>query len=220
VPSEADNESPPPTIAFSESELKALHREIDECRRCAANVPSVEKITGIARGEIGNIVVVGEGPGRKEKDRLKAFSGPSGKRLNHWLIACGADPASPRSRIYCTSVTKCIAPSKSVLPIIAANCRPFLFRQLSIIRPGLVITLGQLAYETLSTYQGHYSRALCSPIQTAHTALFSNLGFDYILLPWPHPSPRNRWLNERCNRAKLEWSFDVVKPFLARQHES
>jgi uracil-DNA glycosylase family 4 len=166
------------------------------------------------RGEPGPIIVVGEGPGRKEQDQRVAFSGMSGRRLDEWLVGCGASKAEPRARVYTTSVLKCMTSSKPSLRIMAANCRPLLERQLSLIRPKLIISLGAIAYESLNLTSLPYSAAVCRPIVSRETVLFSDLGFDYVFLPWPHPSGLNRMNNDPKVKRRLQESFAIVRPFI------
>jgi len=96
----------------------------------------------------------------------------------------------------------------------AKNCAPFLERQISQIRPALIITLGKRAYEVLRVVEGTYEDALCRPQETADFVLVTPFGFHYSLMHWPHPSGLNRWLNEPANRKRLDQSFDYVRQFV------
>jgi uracil-DNA glycosylase len=97
----------------------------------------------------------------------------------------------------------------------AHNCRPFLDTQISIVKPKLIITLGQLAFETLNFTEISFSDALCTPLETREHVLLSPFAFHLTLLPWPHPSGLNRWLNDEGNRQRLERSFQTVAAFLS-----
>jgi uracil-DNA glycosylase family 4 len=194
--------------------LSVLHAKIDTCLRCAETIPGVEKLVGTKRGEPGRIFIVGEGPGRKEKEKGVAFAGGSGTRLNKWLVECGANPTDPRAGIYLTSVTKCIAPEKLALCEMVRKCRPFLIKQLQVLRPSLVITLGKPAYESLALSDLPYNRSLCRAQASTELLLLSELDFDYTLLPWPHPSGLNRWFNTPQNGDRLRASFSIVRRVL------
>jgi len=128
--------------------LKTLHEKINSCHKCSLVVPNLLKPNKMERGDPGTIVIVGQGPGNTELQKEIAFAGYSGKRLDEWLIRCGASKDNPREGIYMTSVIKCVG-GKTYFKQMAHNCRVFLNQQLSIIRPTLVITLGQEAYEEL-----------------------------------------------------------------------
>jgi len=195
--------------------LRLLHERIDACRICSQIVPNFIKPLKMERGEAGSIVVVGQGPGNTEIAKGRAFSGYSGKRLNEWLVQCGADEKNPRAGIYLTSVIKCSG-AKNLFSKMAHNCRLFLNQQLSIIRPALVITLGQEAYEELRFNEVPYDVALCREHRSAENVFMTPVGFHYSLLPWPHPSGLNRWHNDKENHDLLKTSFQIVKTHLIK----
>lgn len=196
--------------------LAALHVQISECRRCEAMVPNLHRAQVSDRGDPGRVMIVGQGPGRKEMNTQRAFAGQSGTRLDSWLRQCGAATDNPRAGIYLTSVTKCTdsnaknAPSARMIQ----NCRPFLFSQMRILNPTLVISLGKVAYETLRRTPDPYSKALCRIYDTSEQDLFEK----YRLLVWPHPSGLNHWLNNPENLAALNSSFQHVREALS-SHE-
>jgi len=96
------------------------------------------------------------------------------------------------------------------------NCRPFLQKQITLIRPKLIITLGQLAFDELNFTDLMFSDALCLPLASREHVLLSPFGYHFTLLPWPHPSGLNRWLNKPQNRQRLEKSFATVGIFLEK----
>jgi len=194
--------------------LDKLHADINACRLCHNHVPAILKPESMKRGNSGNIAIIGQGPGKHELKKREAFSGPSGKKLNQWLVRSGAQANNPRAAIYFTSVVKCVAPSDNYLPQMIRNCRLFLNRQLVLIRPSLIITLGKIAYEELSIVPIQYDQALCKAFRTDNYALLTSLGFHYTLLAWPHPSGLNRWHNDANNQSLLDASFDIVRQHL------
>jgi uracil-DNA glycosylase family 4 len=208
-------ESPPQTdeTETSVNPLEELHQTIDGCRKCEASIPNLCKPIRMYRGTPGSVMIVGQGPGKQERAVGYAFAGQSGKRLDEWLRQCRKRGAA-RDGIYLTSVVKCVKQSAKELTIMAGNCRPYLSQQISLIRPQLIITLGQLAFETLNFAQISFPDALCVPLQTQEHVLLSPFGYHLTLLPWPHPSGLNRWLNKDKNRAALTKSFDTVATFL------
>lgn len=203
------------------NELLKLHLEIDNCRICETGlVTDLQKPLGLDRGEPGRVMIVGQSPGSAELARRRAFAGPAGKRLTDWLIASGADPSSPRAGIYLTSLLKCVCPTPSKLPPMLANCRRFLVQQLRLIRPELVISLGADAYAELSFSGKDYSMALCRAENSRDYFLAEAPphGFHFTLLPWPHPSGRNRYLNEAEVKTRLAESFAVVRAVLRQDN--
>lgn len=196
--------------------LEKLHQQIDACRICEKRVIGFKKPPRLDRGVPGRLLVVGQGPGRSELRTPKAFAGQSGRRLNEWLTNSGADPADPRKGIYFTSVLKCYCPKPADFPTMSHNCLPFLQAQLTVIKPELVVTLGRRAYEALRLAPGDYEHDLCNPQLTSEQLLFTQFGFHFWLLHWPHPSGLNRWLNLDANRLRLSDTFAFVHRFLER----
>lgn len=193
--------------------LAVIHDAINGCRVCESQIPGLVKPARMDRGTAGDVVVIGEGPGRAEHNQQKAFSGPSGTRLNAWLVKCGADPEAPRRRVYTTSVVKCVKETQADLPIMSRNCDRFLVQQMEVLMPQLVITVGQLAYEAVGVLDRLYGDAMCRVYRTDDQVLITRFGFHFTHVVWPHPSPLNRWHNKASNQAKLEASFERLRPF-------
>ncbi len=196
--------------------LSLLHERINNCRVCERLVPQFAKPQKMDRGEVGSIVIVGQAPGNKELVKGKAFSGNSGKKLNEWLVRCGANREHPRKGIYLTSIVKCQG-AKELFSRMVHNCRTFLNLQLTIIQPRLVITLGQEAFEELRFETSEYNLALCREYRSLDYVLMTPVGFHYSLLPWPHPSGLNRWHNNKSNVQLLNASFEIVGRYLQKQ---
>ena len=195
------------------AQICQVHAEIDACRVCERVVPQMVKTIGLRRGSPGAVMVVGQAPGNHEAHKKAAFAGPSGKRLDSWLVRCGFPAENPRTGVYFTSVVKCIPPQAKDIPGMLHNCRHFLQKQLSLIQPRLVITLGGVAYKELAFTDVPYEQALCQSFSTAEHLLLSPFSFNFTLLAWPHPSGRNLWHNEAENLEALNRSFALVKRF-------
>jgi uracil-DNA glycosylase family 4 len=193
--------------------LAELHLRINNCTVCSAKVPDLAKPSRMKRGDIAPIIIVGMAPGNTEIEKEEAFSGPSGKRLNEWLIQSGADPENPRKLVYLTSVVKCAAPEE-YFPILARNCRHFMNKQVELIRPRLIISLGTKAYNELRFTSASFNEAVCNVFHSKENVLTTQVGFHYSLLPWPHPSGLSRWHNDSVNLKKLSESFSVLKAYI------
>jgi len=119
----------------------------------AANELSVE-----LRGKPGGgvvLVLVGEGPGEEEDRQGLAFVGPAGQLLTRILTAIGLR----RGQVYITNIVKCRPPgNRDPQEDEVAACLPFLRRQLAIIRPDLICTLGAPASRTLLETRAPISR--------------------------------------------------------------
>ncbi len=123
--------------------LAALEAEIRQCTRC----PLYRSRTNAVPGEgpvDAPIMFIGEGPGASE-DRLgRPFVGPAGMLLESLLEQIGLT----REDVYITNVVKCRPPgNRDPEPDEIAACKPFLQRQLKLVDPEVVVTLGRFAME-------------------------------------------------------------------------
>ncbi len=92
------------------------------------------------------LVLVGEGPGATEDARGLPFVGAAGQLLDSILDAIEV----PRKEVYITNIVKCRPPgNRKPLPEEIAACIPYLWRQLAIIRPAVILALGGTAAESL-----------------------------------------------------------------------
>jgi uracil-DNA glycosylase family 4 len=196
--------------------LQLLHERIRTCRKCEGKVSGYKKPNSMNRGDAGKIIIIGQGPGKSEIVAQVAFSGPAGTRLNSWLVDSGATPEAPRKGIYLTSITKCQGDS---LPVMTKECQPFLYEQIGLLAPELIITLGKPAYEAVSMVDTTYDHALCKLYNSADYVLLTPMGAHFFHLVWPHPSGLNRWQNASANQLLLRESFAILQPFIKRAQQ-
>lgn len=130
--------------ASTQAQLDALAQEIIERAVC----PDLKgQATQLVMGD-GNpnaeIVFIGEAPGKNEDIQGKPFVGAAGKFLNVMLEEAGME----RSDVYITNIVKYRPPNnRDPLPEEKAEFLPYLIRQLEIINPKVVITLGRHSME-------------------------------------------------------------------------
>lgn len=196
--------------------LQRVGADIDDCRICEPIIDSpLQKPVGLYRGEPAPIVIVGQSPGRQEEKRKRAFAGQSGRRLDEWLAECGAPPRAPRRKMYLTSILKCTCAKHSHFRKMASRCLPFLRRQLEIIQPRLVITLGADAHGYFRMDKKERFRDVaCQLRRTQDYLLMPLYGFHHHLMVWPHPSGLSRWLNNDAHRDRLRSSFRELRPLV------
>lgn len=122
-----------------EAEMAALKAEIGaDCRRCKL----CEQRTNVVFG-VGNpktpLMFVGEGPGADEDQLGEPFVGKAGQLLDKIISAMGLS----RPEIYIANVVKCRPPQNRVPELDEQSiCGPFLERQIELIRPQVIVTLG------------------------------------------------------------------------------
>ncbi len=121
------------------SALSDISQEIARCELCAIARSRTRSVPGEGP-EDAEIMFVGEAPGWHEDQQGRPFVGPAGKYLEQLLALIGLK----REQVYITNVVKTRPPeNRDPLPSEIANCRPWLERQIEIIRPRMIITLGR-----------------------------------------------------------------------------
>ena len=125
--------------------LAELRAELGECTRCGL----CEQRQTVVFGE-GNpsarVVFVGEGPGAEEDRSGRPFVGRAGELLTKMIEALGWT----RDEVYICNIVKCRPPGNRDPKLDEiGTCRPFLDRQLGIIQPAVIVTLGKPASSTL-----------------------------------------------------------------------
>ena len=90
---------------------------------------------------------VGEAPGAEEDARGEPFVGQAGRLLDNMLVALGMKRGE---NVYIANVLKCRPPgNRTPSPLEVESCRPYLDRQIALIRPKLIVALGKSAATTL-----------------------------------------------------------------------
>ena len=127
-------------------ELELVAAEAATCVRCGLAETRTQVVFGVGHPK-ADLLFVGEGPGAEE-DRLgQPFVGRSGKLLDQLVLE---EMGLTRDQFYIANVVKCRPPSnRDPLPDEIAACNPWLERQLELIAPKVVITLGNFATRTL-----------------------------------------------------------------------
>ena len=119
--------------------LETLREAAAACRACDLWERGTQTVFGEgARG--ADVVFVGEQPGDREDREGHPFVGPAGRLLDELLAAIDLD----RGKVYITNVVKCRPPgNRDPLPHEIEACAPYLERQLTLIKPKVVVTLGR-----------------------------------------------------------------------------
>lgn len=123
------------------SELETLVAEVKECTKCLLHRGRTHAVPGEGP-EHADIMFVGEGPGFHEDQQGRPFVGPAGQFLDELLESIGLT----RGEVYITNVIKCRPPgNRDPLPEEINACRPYLDRQIELIQPVVVVTLGRFS---------------------------------------------------------------------------
>lgn len=135
-------------MSRQKEELLALWSEVSACQKCDISKFARNKVFGDGYTN-ADTMLVGEGPGMDEDERGYVFVSKAGGILS----ACLIDSDLDRKNLFISNILKCHAP-KRVFPVSGnraptreemKNCRPFLMRQIAIIRPKIIVALGKTA---------------------------------------------------------------------------
>jgi len=185
-----------PGVADKESAMALLREEIGDCRRCKLS----QKRTHIVFGE-GNpdarLMFIGEAPGREEDVQARPFVGEAGMLLTRLIEKMGLK----REDVYIANIVKCRPPmNRDPEKDEIQQCREFLERQIDIIRPDIIMSLGRIAASTLMGNEKLKITAIRGKI------------FDYRgipMIPTFHPAylmrnPKDKWLTWNDAQKVLE----------------
>ena len=133
----------PPEIAIAvpAAALQLIREDIGDCTRCALHKGRNKLVFGDGN-PAARLMFVGEGPGADEDAQGIPFVGRAGQLLNNMIAAMGLK----REEVYIANVVKCRPPgNRTPEPDEGNTCSPFLFRQIDVVRPLVLVALGATA---------------------------------------------------------------------------
>lgn len=158
------------------SVLTELYEEIANCRDCELAKHRTKVVPGEGP-EDAELLFIGEAPGWYEDQQGRPFVGPAGAFLNQLLSSIGLS----REQVYIANVIKCRPPgNRDPLPTEIQACRKWLDRQIEIIQPRIIITLGRYSLaryfpnESISKIHGKArkeGKVVCYPMYHPAAAL-------------------------------------------------
>jgi DNA polymerase len=189
VPQGQHERPPVASTADREEALAELSREIATCTRCGLHRNRTFAVPG--HGTLDPLVMfIGEGPGYEEDRQGIPFVGRAGQYLDKWLQAIGL---SRDENCFIGNIVKCRPPeNRDPAPDEIEACLPYLERQIALIRPKTLCTLGRVASQVLIG------------TETGITALRGKIYMfrEIPLVPTYHPSGVLR--NQQLRRAVWE----------------
>jgi DNA polymerase len=127
-------------------EWRDFAADVDACTACPLAQGRKRSVPGVGDPN-ADWLFVGEAPGSEEDARGEPFVGQAGKLLDNMLAALGM---TRRQYVYIANVLKCRPPgNRTPEPREVESCRPYLDRQIALIRPKLIVALGKSAATTL-----------------------------------------------------------------------
>lgn len=189
-----------PVLKQRSPELQACYDEIKDCTACDLSKSRKNFVFGYGHPQ-AKIMLIGEAPGREEDETGIPFVGAAGKLLDKMLQAIGI----VRDDVFIANVLKCRPPqNRDPLPDEVVRCEPYLKKQLEIIRPAILISLGRISGQTLLR-----SRASLSELRRE---VHEYNGIPLLVTYHPSALLRNpRWKQESWqDLKKLKGMFDAL----------
>jgi DNA polymerase len=122
--------------------LEAIRAEIGECDRCPLATQGRHSIVFADGDPNARLMFVGEGPGADEDAQGLPFVGRAGQLLNNMITAMGLK----RGEVYIANVVKCRPPgNRTPEPLEANTCMQYLWRQIDVVKPEVIVALGATA---------------------------------------------------------------------------
>jgi uracil-DNA glycosylase len=185
------------------SELQAACRA---CTRCVEDGLIPEAGPCLEGGPEAVFFLVGQAPGPTEVAQRRPFMGRAGRILSRWMARVGFESEEEFRRFtYIAALMRCF-PGRNPRgdgdrpppPRAVRNCSPWLQSELDLVRPPVVIPVGQLAI-----------RRFLGP-GSLEDRVGRSFGQDPVFVPLPHPSGQSRWLNQPANRERLEAALALL----------
>jgi uracil-DNA glycosylase family 4 len=135
---------------LSEAEARQVLRQLDEtyvkaCTKCGLHAGRKQTVFGVGCAR-PPIVFVGEGPGADEDQQGIPFVGRAGQLLTRMIAAM----TLTRDQVYICNIVKCRPPgNRTPTEEEGSSCLPYLYRQLAILRPRVIVALGRPATQAL-----------------------------------------------------------------------
>jgi DNA polymerase len=131
-----------PVLSPEEKRARLLaldNNEVRGCTKCRLCETRTQTVFGEGDPD-AKIFFIGEGPGENEDLQGRPFVGRAGELLNKWIAAMGLR----REQVFIANIVKCRPPgNREPAPDETATCTPYLQRQIEIVRPHVIITLGR-----------------------------------------------------------------------------
>ena len=135
-----------PTKEERREALKLVYEQARGCTRCPEFVATRTQVVFGAGNADADLMFVGEAPGANEDRMGRPFVGQAGKLLDQLLVEVGLE----RGDVFISNVLLCRPPgNRDPHPVEIENCQEYLFRELELIQPRVVCTLGNFATKLL-----------------------------------------------------------------------
>lgn len=164
----------------------------------------------IGRPLLSPVLLVGQAPGNKEIELLRPFAWTAGKTLFGWFDRIGLEEEAFRGRVYMAAMCRCFpgkkprggdrVPSGGEIK----NCNRWLEREISLLRPRLILPVGKLAISRFLEF-----KKLDQVVGKQHHVRIQ--GADTDLIPLPHPSGASTWHRTQPGKDLLDMALALIR---------
>jgi len=149
---EVVGESPPRAVSagadddlVSAMDWERLRQAVSSCRACELCETRTQTVFGVGNRE-ADLMIIGEAPGADEDRQGEPFVGRAGQLLDLILAAI----CLKREQVYIANILKCRPPqNRDPRPQEAQRCEPFLMRQIALVRPRVLLSVGRVSAQNL-----------------------------------------------------------------------
>jgi len=186
-----------------EKKLSELDKQVADCQLCSLYQGANKAVPGDGSPD-AEVMFIGEGPGYWEDQKGLPFVGQAGKLLDQLLDSINLS----RKNVFIGNVIKHRSPNnRDPLPEEIEACRPFLDKQIEIIKPKIIVTLGRFSM------QKFFPNEFISRIHGQ--ARFVDLnGQKTIVIPMYHPAAA---LRSVIIKKEIEKDFKKIREFLEKK---
>ncbi len=138
-------DAPPSAAREAELDWNQLRARVAACTRCSLSATRTQTVFGVGNPQ-AEWLIVGEAPGAEEDRQGEPFVGRAGQLLNSMLRAIGL----ARAQVFIANVLKCRPPgNRDPSASEAAECLPYLERQIGLLKPKIMLAVGRIAAQNL-----------------------------------------------------------------------
>ncbi|HEY7961725.1 MAG TPA: uracil-DNA glycosylase [Solirubrobacteraceae bacterium] len=136
----------PQSVQERREALKEVFAQAKGCLRCPELAAARRTVVFGSGNADADLMFVGEAPGASEDEQGVPFVGRAGQLLEKLLVEIGLE----RTEVFIANVLKCRPPgNRDPLPVEIENCREYLYRQVELIQPRVICTLGNFSTKLL-----------------------------------------------------------------------
>ncbi|MGQ0540390.1 MAG: uracil-DNA glycosylase, partial [Blastocatellia bacterium] len=135
-----------PKLDDSAETIEMIRAEIGNCTRCPLHAQGRTKIVHSTGNFNADLMFVGEAPGADEDEQGFPFVGRAGQLLTKIIESIGLT----REEVFIGNINRCRPPgNRQPIPEETSACRPFLLREVAVVRPKVIVVLGNTATQNL-----------------------------------------------------------------------